>query len=71
VKIEPLRQQIPENLSDDGRHVRIYGTTYYGRRYLNGRKKLSKGEIEYLAWLKAQPSRLGRDWTVKEATPDV
>jgi len=46
------RQEIPENISEDGKYVRIYSTTYYGRKYMNGRKKLSKGDIEYLACLK-------------------
>ncbi len=45
------RQEMPENLSADGTYVRVYGTTYYGRRYMNHRKKLSAGEIEYLAQL--------------------
>jgi hypothetical protein len=49
---EERRQEIPENLSEDGRYLRIYGVTSHGRRYLNHRQKLSKGEIEYFAWLK-------------------
>jgi hypothetical protein len=48
------RQGFPENLTEDGMHLRIYGTTYYGRRYLNSRKKLTRGDMEYLAWLKEQ-----------------
>jgi hypothetical protein len=47
-----VRQEIPENLSADGRHLNIYAKTSYGRRYLNMQVKLNRGEIEYLEWLR-------------------